>query len=296
MPKPFIIVTGADEAYAQFAGDLISSLERFQKQLRFDIGLLDYGLTPATRSALQRRVTMMVAPPWPFRPDSRFDKQIQARAFATRPFLPDYFTGYDAYGWIDADSFVQDPRGLILLMAAAQPQLAGVVPTVDRSYRHTPASRDWVRERYRMAFGAETAQRLAKMPYIASGVVSASATSRLWPLWRSRFQSALDHWDGDRLCDQSILNHVVYLENTAHHRLPSFCNWISHLALPMADVAAGALVEPSYPRAPIYIVANSFTDKTARRRLLRTDGSGTLECTLTLSSVRDALIAARADS
>lgn len=76
MPKPFIIVTGADEAYAQFAGDLITSLERFQKQLRFDIGFLDYGLTPATRSALQPRVTTVVAPPWPFRPDNRFDKQI----------------------------------------------------------------------------------------------------------------------------------------------------------------------------------------------------------------------------
>jgi len=145
-----------------------------------------------------------------------------------------------------------------------------------------------------MAFGVETAQRLARMPYVASGVVCASATSRLWPLWRSRFQSALDQWDGDRLCDQSILNHVVYLENTAHHRLPSFCNWIGHLALPMADVAAGALVEPSYPRAPIHIVANSFTDKGAPRRLLRTDGKGTIECTLTLSSVRDALLAARA--
>src|SRR5436190_549072 len=84
LPKRFLIVTGADEAYAEFAADLISSLEHLQR-LEFDVGLLDYGLAPATRTALQRRVTSVVTPPWPFRPNARFDAQIQARAFATRP-------------------------------------------------------------------------------------------------------------------------------------------------------------------------------------------------------------------
>ncbi len=293
MPKRFLIVTGADEAYAEFAADLITSLERIDR-LGFDIGLLDYGLAPATRAALQQRVSAIVTPPWPFRPNSRFDTQTQARAFATRPFLPDYFPGYEAYAWIAADSFVQDPRGLAFLMAAATAGLAGVVPTVDRSYRHTQASRDWVVQRYRMAFSDEVAQRLSTVPYIASGVVSASATSPLWRLWRERFQLSLDQWRGDRLCDQSILNHVVYLENLPHHRLPSLCNWISHLAMPMADIAKGALVEPSYPRLPLYIVANSFNDKRARRQLVRTDGRGTIASALTFHSVREAIIAARA--
>lgn len=296
MPKPFIIVTGADEAYAEFAADLIASLDRFTARLRCDIGLLDYGLAPATRATLQRRVSAVVTPSWPFRPDSRFDTQVQGRAFATRPFVPDYFPGYDAYAWIDADSFVQDPRGILLLMAAAQPGLAGVVPTVDRSYSHTPASRDWVRERYRMAFGPELAQRLSTVPYINSGIICASATSAMWRLWRERFQTAIERWDGNRLCDQAVLNHVVYLENLPHHRLPSLCNWISHLALPLADLEHGALVEPSYPRAPLYIVANSFNDKRSPRRLVRTDGKGTIKCALTFTSVRKAMIAARAGS
>src|SRR6185436_6425388 len=174
--KRFLIVTGADEAYAEFASDLIASLERLQR-LGFDIALLDYGLLPPTRHALARRVSAVVTPPWPFRPDPRFEAQIQARAFATRPFLPDFFPGYEGYAWIDADSFVQDPLGIVLLMAAAGGGLAGVVPTVDRSYRHTPESRSWVLERYRMAFSDDVAQRLMGAPYIASGVVTASAAS-----------------------------------------------------------------------------------------------------------------------
>ena len=95
------------------------------------------------------------------------------------------------------------------------------------------------------------------------------------------------------MSDQAILSHVVHLESLPHHRLPSFCNWISHLALPMADVERGVLVEPSYPRQPIYIVANSFNDKRAVRRLARADGNGAIECALTLRATRSALIAAR---
>jgi hypothetical protein len=292
LPKRFLIVTGADEAYAEFAADLISSLERVAR-LGFDVGLLDYGLHTTTRAALQRRVTAVVTPQWPFRANPRFENQIQARAFSTRPFLPDYFPGYQAYAWIDADSFVQDPQGIALLMAAAAPGLAGIVPTVDRSYRHTQSSRSWVIERYRMAFGDEIAQRLSTVPYIASGVVSASASSPLWRLWRNRFQQSIDQWRGDRLCDQSVLNHVAYLENLPHHRLPSFCNWVSHLAPPMVDIAKGALVEPSYPRAPIYIIANSFNDKRSPRPLVRTDGRGDIRCALTLSSAREAIVRAR---
>jgi len=290
--KRFLIVTGADEAYAEFASDLISSLERLQR-LGFDIAMLDYGLAPSTREALARRVSAIVTPSWPFRPNPRFDKQIQARAFATRPFLPDFFPGYEAYAWIDADSFVQDARGIVLLIAAAGGGLTGVVPTVDRSYRHTPESRAWVLDRYRMAFSDDVAQRLMGAPYIASGVVCASAASPLWRAWRTRFQEALDHWRGDRLCDQSILNHIVYLDNLPHHRLPSFCNWISHLAPPLLDVGKAVLVEPSYPRAPLYIIANSFNDKRKRRAIERTDGRPAIEATLSFRGLSEAVIEAR---
>ncbi|MBI1210442.1 MAG: hypothetical protein GC190_03185 [Alphaproteobacteria bacterium] len=288
----FLVVTGADEAYASYASDLITSLEH-GRSLGFDLGLLDYGLAATTRESLARRVSAVVAPPWPYRPKPPFDTQIQSRAFATRPFLPDYFPGYDGYAWIDADSLVQDVRAIVILKAAASRGMAGVVPTVDRSYLHTESSRKWVLERYRMAFDEDVAQRLMTVPYIASGVVSAAANSPLWRLWRERFQQSLEHWRGERLCDQSILNHVVYLEKLPHHRLPSFCNWISHLAPPMADIANGALVEPSYPRAPIWIVANSFNDKDSLRTLMRTDGRGTIQCALTLRSARNAIIEAR---
>lgn len=287
-----MIVTGGDEAYAPFVTDLALSLTRLRTRARFSLGCLDYGFLPATRERIAKQFDQIAKPDWPFRPHPQFDKQIQARAFATRPFLPEYFPGFDAYAWIDADSFVQNPRALALLAAASANGLAGVVPTVDRSYKHQRHTIDWVFERYKMAFGRATAEKMTQAPYIASGVVAASAASPLWKLWQARFQAALDRWDGPRLCDQAVLNHVVYLENLPHHKLPSLCNWVSHLALPMADVKRGALVEPSYPFELIHIVANSFNDKGSRRQVPRLDG-GVLETALTFDGVRNAIMAAR---
>ncbi|MCE9524213.1 MAG: hypothetical protein K8S25_17480 [Alphaproteobacteria bacterium] len=288
-----MIVTGGDEAYAPFVADLALSLNQCRKKLTFAMGCLDYGLLPETRERLKKQFDTIAKPAWPFRPHAQFDNQIQARAFATRPFLPDLFPGYDAYAWIDADSVVQDLRALVLLATSCGNGLAGVVPTVDRSYRHQSQNVEWVFERNRMAFGADTARQMMNSPYIASGVVAASAASPLWKKWQSRFQVALDRWDGPRLCDQAVLNHVVYFEDLPHHKLPSFCNWICHLALPFADVKRGALVEPSYPFDPIYIVANSFNDKRMTRKIPRLDG-GHIEAALTFAGLRHAMIASRA--
>ncbi len=106
----FIIVTGGDEAYAPFVADLAQSLTRLKSQTQFATGCLDYGVAPRTREALSKAFEHIVAPEWPSRPNAQFDKQIQARAFATRPFLPDYFPGFDAYAWIDADAGAKPAR------------------------------------------------------------------------------------------------------------------------------------------------------------------------------------------
>lgn len=289
-----MVVTGCDEAYAPFARDLVASVTRFREQVKISLGLLDFGLTQETRETFRPVVDAIVKPDWPFLPNPKFDSQVQARAFGTRPFLPDYFPGFDSYAWVDADGFVQDAKALVYLREASANGFAGVVPSADRNYNHERPSMDWVFDRYRMAFGQETAARMMRFPYINSGVVTASAASPIWRMWQRRFQTALLNWNGPRLCDQAILNHVVYMEGLPHHKLPATCNWISHLAAPMVDIARGMLVEPNYPFDPILIVANSYNDKLSPRRFNRL-GGGVAICNLTYESVRKAIADARAD-
>ena len=59
------------------------------------------------------------------------------RSLTARPFLPDYFPGYDVYIWIDCDAWVQEQFALEWLFYTAASGALGIVPELDRSYDKT---------------------------------------------------------------------------------------------------------------------------------------------------------------
>jgi hypothetical protein len=289
-PMRLIVISGADESNGAGLIDLAASLTAVRGEMKFTAGCLDHGMAEPTRERLAPHFDTIVRSRWPFRPHFNFDRQPQALDAAARPFLPDYFPGFDAYVWIDPWNFVQGGRGLEILASACANGFAGTVPALDRSYNHSQESIVGVFARFRMAFGKDAAVKLLSGPYTTSNVVAASASSPLWALWRSRFQSALDRWEGPALCAEAVLNHVIRTESLPHHRLPSLCSWQSNLALPQIDVAQGVFVEPSYPFDPIHIVANSFAKKDQPRTFARHDG-GTATANLSFKGLSAALAA-----
>ncbi|HEX9397004.1 MAG TPA: hypothetical protein VF943_09745 [Burkholderiales bacterium] len=263
-----IVVTAADEAYAALAEGLLDSLEPHRAALGLDVGILDLGLSIQSREKLSERGVHILVPPWPFRPHALFDGDLKWRARASRPFLRDLFPGYDAYLWFDADTFVQERRGLEWLLRTGNAESTAVVPAVDRSYTHHPRQVEWIRQRYVMGFGAEVADRLMALPYINSGVFAFGARAPVWARFAKRFQDALDRWDGKFLSDQAVLNATLVLDEVPHVRLPSLCNWICHLALPRWQSERRRFVEASFPFTPIFIVHNTPVDKNAVYKLM----------------------------
>jgi len=262
-----IAITAADEAYAALAGGLLESLEPHRAALELDAGVLDLGLSLQSKERLSARGARVLVPPWPFRPHARFDGDLKWRARASRPFLRDLFPGYEAYVWLDADTFVQERRGLEWLLRTGSGDSTAVVPAVDRSYTHHPRQVEWVRQRYAMGFGAEVAERLMAFPYVNSGVFAFGARAPVWALFARRFQGALDRWDGKFLSDQAVLNATLVLDEVAHARLPALCNWICHLSLPRWHSEQRLFLESSFPFAPILIVHNTPVDKNAVYKL-----------------------------
>ena len=61
----------------------------------------------------------------------------ELRGLTVRPFLPNYFPGYDAYLWIDADAWVQERYALDWYIEEAAKGALVAAPHVDRAYRHT---------------------------------------------------------------------------------------------------------------------------------------------------------------
>lgn len=284
-----IVVTGGGNDAAPAIADLVASLTPARKTISFAIGCLDLGLSEATRTGLTTEIDTFVAPAWPYQETA--PPLGAAHAEAIPPFLPTLFPGFDAYLWIAPHAFIQTPAAISLLSRACAGGLAGVIPAIDRSYDHRPHDQQALLERYRKAFGHETAQRMAG-PYVTANVVAAAAGSPLWPVWQQSYRLALKNGGAAQLSSLAPLNHALRSADIPHHRLPAVCNWQSHLASPQIDFARGGLVEPSYPFDPLWIVANSFADTTAERELIRRDG-GTLRCALTFQSLRQALRAHR---
>jgi hypothetical protein len=258
-----IAITAADERYAGLAGELLQSLAPHRGPLGLDVGVLDLGLSASSQERLEKEGGHLVAPPWPFRPHARFDAERKFRSRACRPFLRDLFPGYDAYLWLDADTFVQERRGLEWLLRAGSGTNTAVVPAVDRSYVHPPAQVAWLRKRYEMGFGAEVADRMMTLDYVNSGVFAFGANSPVWAPFARRFQEALDRWSGDFLSDQAVVNATLVLDQVPHARLPSLCNWICHLAMPRWHSEARRFLEASFPFSPLFIVHNTPVDKGA---------------------------------
>jgi lipopolysaccharide biosynthesis glycosyltransferase len=255
-----MVISAADEGYAALVLDLVASV-RATDHAAIDIGCLDLGLSAATRQSLSELGVQIFKPEWPFRPHRLFDERPTYLSRAIRPFMTDFFPGHDVYIWLDADCWVQDGKALDDLVSVAAAGGLACVPAVDRSYFHSASSRQWLYQRYKMAFEEDEAGKLLQFNYINSGVFALAGKAPHWQAWRERFQKALDRWDGDFLSDQAILNAIVYLDQMPASFLPSEYNWVCHLAVPMWAPRKRVFVSPNYPWQPLAIVHNTFNNK-----------------------------------
>jgi lipopolysaccharide biosynthesis glycosyltransferase len=280
-----LIVTCADEPYAQLLRDLLASLLPHRDALKFKIAVLDLGLTPATHAEIKTHVDHLVAPQWMFKPHGKFESERKYLSRAARPFLPELVPGYATYIWLDADTWVQQRLGLEWLIDAARGVDIAAVPAMHRSYVFGVNDINWLHQRYAMSLGPGLANELTGLPYFNSGVMAARASSRFWRALAERFQTALDRWEGDFLSDQAIVNAVIALDALSVNRLPAKANWLCHLAPPLWNEKTKLLTEPALPFEPLLIVHNTFDDKT-RERPLRTLTGQQRTAQLTRSSIQ----------
>ncbi len=267
-----VIVTAADEGYAELLRDLLNSLAVHKAALDFRIAVLDLGLTPSTRGEIEARVDRVISPSWMFKPHAKFGADAKYLSRAARPFLADLLPGHSTYIWLDADTWIQQRQGLEWLIDAARGVDIAAVPTLHRAYSLRAQDISWLRERYAMAFGIGLANELVQQPYFNAGVLAIRAGSGLWKVYAERFQSALDRWQGDFLSDQAILNAAIVLDRLAVNRLPAKTNWLCHLALPLWNAKTKLLTEPALPFEPLLIVHNTFDEKQREHILLDLSG------------------------
>ena len=221
--------------------------------------VIDIGCTARERAWLAGIATALATPDpadepiaaWP-----EFDRHHLALRLRSR--LPHVFPGYDAYFWLDADTWVQTAEPLELLGAAVRLDRVGAIPELHRSYQlhygyapeYEAMRRDWWGL---VADGAEL-DRLTPRAVFNVGVFSAAAQSPFWERFEAAMQRLMARTRLKHFFDQMAFNQVLAEADGLVEPLPAYCNWLCGWTQPVRGDQSGLLVEPSLPYHPLGIL------------------------------------------
>lgn len=281
--KKNIIVTAANDLYVPLVTGLLQSLRSLSFLSSFDIGVFDVGLGEQAKQALAAFGVRIVAPKADIDyPDRARWEQIRPayRAQTSRPFLRDYFPGYDIYMWMDADSWAQTPEAVdtILTEAAASDALF-IASEIDRDYGpYFRSSQPWSYhlDWYRANYPAELVQAIFPRPMLNVGVFALRADAPAWKPWADLYAIGLNRAevsDKQFMCDQLSLNLAMYLNGLPLRVMPAEYNWLTIYALPAYDEARGLYVRPHAPRSPISILHLTHKGKMEPQAILSVQGT-----------------------
>jgi lipopolysaccharide biosynthesis glycosyltransferase len=281
-----LFVTAADEAYAPLLRGMVCSLQQWQPHPYTDLAFFDLGLSADNANWIRQHARHVREPGWDLPVSDRVKTQEpHARALTTRPFLRDYFPGYDVYLWIDPDSWVQERYALDGYLGGAARGAMVITPQVHHAYRHTQSGFIWRAKRLQAYFGQPGAQRLSWGTYFNAGVFALPANAPHWAGWRQAFEAGLKATDGDICCDQTALNYMLWTKDMPVTPLPATCNWLCHLAAPGYDAKRQRFCEPVMPGTPLGILHLAANSKDMR--ITVRDARGTREMALHFPGIRN---------
>lgn len=258
-----LIVVGCDSGYFPFARDCIASLRPCLGD-GTELGLLDFGLTSAERDWLAANGIKSVEAVWnldfPLRGWCETNKP-GFKGMVCRPFIPDYFPGFDSYLWIDVDAWVQKPEVIGQYFDAAERTGFAASIEVDRSYFKYVSDPDHWKfeiENIGICLGEAIARKIGYRPMINSGVIAFTAKAPHWAHWRRYLQNGLNGiselTDITRMVEMFALNAVVYVDGLPVARFPATDNWMAILASPAWNIDTKSWVHPAPPHEPIRIL------------------------------------------
>jgi len=267
------IVTAANSAFFELVKNWVESIEANVSRQDFDLCLYDLGLNEDHKVWLQARNVTLARPGWDITwPQIKGQPPKYKKYVTVAPFTPRYFPGYDIYVWIDCDAWLQDGRGLDLLIKGAEKGKLAIVPVMDRAFETSLSGAPvrlfpsfWFFKGFRRRlstylynvmlryYNREAANMLLFKPVLGAGIYALPREAPHWSAWEDSLRKAKFR-RGTDLSDQSPLNHAVYTKDLPVELLPSYVNWHCHAGLPAYDEDRELFVEPYLPHEPLSII------------------------------------------
>jgi hypothetical protein len=244
-----IIVSAADSRFIHFLKGLIESLGPVLSRPNVDFACFDIGLDPIDRNWLAN-YTDVVLPPHAHLGIDADAHPPALLSFLARPFLREYFPGYDVYVWIDSDIWLQDPEVITAYVNGARSSGMAITHEEERAYRFQPWLFGWTAKHFLLGYGAVTAAYLLARPHVNAGFFALAADAPQWEGWAHRYETAIRRTGALVPHDQFALNHSLHAREG--RRAPAMLldpgfNWICERGVPMWNDAKQVYCKPYAP-------------------------------------------------
>ena len=272
-----LVVSASDSRFLPLLKGMITSIAPALALPNVALACLDIGLTPPDRQWLQDR-GHQVATPAAHLGVQATEANAALRSFLARPFLPDYFPGYDVYVWIDSDVWLQDIGVLGQYVTGAQSCGMAITHERERGYKFQAWLLGWTGKHFLLGYGPVTAAYLLMQKHLNAGFFAISANAPHWSAWAARYQAAIEKTGALVPHDQFALNHAVHRDgrrggSLANTRLlDPGCNWICDRGIPMWNDSVGAFCKPYAPYVPIGALHLAGPGKRQAYKIRRTSG------------------------
>ncbi|MGY2837893.1 class I SAM-dependent methyltransferase, partial [Thermostichus sp. MS-CIW-41] len=264
-----IIVTGADSKFFELVQGTILSIREKPQGSSVDIAFLDVGCTPEQLKWISQHVDYIVEPGWTYDiPD--IDRQPgYLKAQLCRPFIADYFPGYEVYIWLDADTWVQDWSAIeLFILGARRKGFAIAIEPLNTLF--TPSvslhvsflfAKYW--DYFHLTDCTPEHSNLHLMPVLNTGAISGRSDSFVWSRWKYRLGQCISNLsrvfrglDKPYYGEKHALNATIYRDCGIDivELLPSHCHWACHQKLPLWDPQRKLWVDCFPPHNPIGIM------------------------------------------
>lgn len=267
-----ILICGADHNYFPMMLEWIHSIRRFPQSKDVDLGILDAGLTPAQVKKLENMDVIVSKAKWPCDiPAHKIRGRDYLMACVCRPYLKDFFPDYDLYFWMDADTWVQDWRGVDMFLQGGMRKKLTVTSRSDRAYPrgmrvkflgpYPWKPRSFYYSNAKKAFGWKVAQKIFPYHQLLAGAFCLHKDAPHWEKWQELIEKALKSPFGKVFtAEQLTMGMLIHLEGYPAEVLPAYMHWLCEFK-PLWDEGRGLFVEPSLPHEPIGILHLSGVDE-----------------------------------
>jgi len=265
--KKNAIITGSDKKYFPFLNNLVNSLNKINCLDVCDLCILDVENDSEYLKELGSKISKKEKAK--FSLDIKFeDKKDWFKLLTERPFMKDYFPGYEKYIWLDADTEVFSLDGIRTILKACEIKDLAIAPEINESYvfknnkfgikkifKSFYKISGWSFKNYKKYFSNDLAENLFFKPLFNNGVFCLNSDSDFWNLWKTEYQNALNKAKTSYgiKTDQLSLNKIIYENFDKISILDSTNNWIISKSEKIKKIDE-TFYTPSFPNRKINVL------------------------------------------